>query len=334
MMPRLATLLLPIPFTLCGACGSAPAQDGPALPGLEQLQSEVQGGNPVVSSTGNPAVDQRGERDTGARPQFSDRSSQAAQIGRLIVDCDGHLRAWNSAMAQARSEENQELVQYTTQALSVLVAKNRGLLENQAISGASRNRGIACAALGFSGDFQVTPLLLNGVSSQDPEVMAKSLLGLGVLSNPETSMAPVHAAVTGPYTNAEIQSNAAFAMFQIAIQTKTDVDGTMSSALMELLHSPDPSVRAQATLSLGLIRATIALPAITDLLGGDQSPDVRTAAAFALGQFRSNGSTLPLIGALKDPSELTAGAARAALVRIHGRDMGPDPDSWRTVMTQ
>ncbi|MHC4380836.1 MAG: HEAT repeat domain-containing protein [Planctomycetota bacterium] len=334
MSSRLATLLLPIPLALMGACGSAPSQDGPALPGLEQLQSDVQGGNPIVSSTGNAAVDQRGERDTGARPQFSDRSSQAAAIGRLILDCDTHLRAWNGAMAQTRSEENQEMVQYTTQALGVLVAKNRDLLENQAISGASRNRGIACAALGFSGDFQVTPLLLNGVSSQDPEVMAKSLLGLGVLSNPETSMAPVYAAVTGPNATAEIQSNAAFAMFQIAIQTKHDADGTMSSALMELLRSPDPTVRAQSALSLGLVRANIALPPITDLLSGDQAADVRTAAAYALGQLRSTSSTLPLIGALKDPSELTAGAARAALVRIHGRDMGPDPDSWRAVMTQ
>lgn len=334
MMPRPATLLLALPVVVLPACGSAPASDGPALPGLEQLQSDVQGGGPIVSSSGDPALDDRGTRDTGARPAFTPRSEQAALIGRLIVDCDTHLRAWNNAMAQSRDEENQELVQYTTQALGVLVAKNRDLLENQAISGASRNRAISLAALGFSGDFQVTPLLLNGVSSHDPEVMAKSLLGLGVLSNPETSMAPIHAAVTGPYADEEILSNAAFAMFQIAIQTRNDVDGTMTSALLPLLNAPDPSVRSQATLSLGLIRASIALPTITDLLGGDISPDVRTAAAFALGQIGSQGSTLPLIGALKDPSEITAGAARAALVRIHGRDMGPDGDSWTSVLTQ
>ena len=87
-------------------------------------------------------------------------------------------------------------------------------------------------------------------------------------------------------------------------------------------------------MSVGLIRANLALPPVTDLLAADPSPDVRTAAAYALGQLGSNGSTNPLVAALRDPNELTAGAARAALVRIHGRDLGPDPESWRSVMVQ
>ncbi|MFK5956979.1 MAG: HEAT repeat domain-containing protein [Planctomycetota bacterium] len=335
MRPRLASYLLPLPLALFTACGSAPTQDGPALPGLEQLQADVQSGQgPVVSSTGNTAIDDRGKRDLDERPEFSERSKESANIGRLIVECDRHLRAWADAMAQVRSPKNQELVQYTTQSLGVLVAKNRSLLESQAVSGATRNRGIACAALGFSGDNRVTPLLLNGVSSGDPEVIAKALLGLGVLADPYTSMAPIHAAVIAPNASNEVLSNAAFAIFQIAIKTGADTNGTMGSALLSLIHSPDPSVRAQAALALGLIRSNLALPQLTDLLAGDMAPDVRTAAAYGLGQIGSTASTRPLANALRDPSELTAGAARAALVRIHGRDLGPDPDSWRTLMTQ
>lgn len=335
MRPRPATYLLPLSLALFASCGSAPTQDGPALPGLEQLQADVQRGkNPIVSSTGTAAIDDRGQRDLTGRPQFSERSEEAANIGRLIVDCDRHLRAWADAMAQVRDPKNQELVQYTTQSLGVLVAKNRNMLEGQAVSGATRNRGIACAALGFSGDNRVTPLLLNGVSSGEPDVIAKALLGLGVLADPFTSMAPIHAAVVSANSTNEIQSNAAFAILQIAIKTGIDSDGTMASALLSLVNSPDPSVRAQAVLSLGLIHANIALPQLTDLLAGDMAPDVRTAAAYGLGQIGSTASTQPLVNALRDPSELTAGAARAALVRIHGRDLGPDPDSWRPLMTQ
>ncbi|MDA1113207.1 MAG: HEAT repeat domain-containing protein [Planctomycetota bacterium] len=335
MRPRLATCLLPLPLALVASCGSAPTNDGPALPGLEQLQADVQrGNNPIVSSTGNTQIDQRAERNLDGRPAFSDRSEEAAEIGRLIVDCDRHLRAWTESMAQVRDPKNQELVQYTTQSMGVLVAKNRGLLESQAVSGAARNRGIACAALGFSGDNRVTPLLLNGVSNGEPDVIAKALLGLGVLADPFTSMAPIHAAVIDPNATSEIHSNAAFAIFQIAIKTGVDSDGTMVSALLSLINSPDPSVRAQSTLSLGLIHANIALPQLTDMLAGDMAPDVRTAAAYGLGQIGSTASTQPLVNALRDPSGLTAGAARAALVRIHGRDLGPDPDSWRPLMTQ
>lgn len=287
-----------------------------------------------MSSTGDPAIDGRGNRTTEQRPTFSPRSTEAAAIGRLIVDCDQHLRAWSNAMAQARDPQNQELVTYTTQALGVLVAKNRSALENQAISGAARNRAIACAALGFSGDFSVTPLLLNGVSSGDAEVVSKALLGLGVLADPNTSMAPVRSAVFAVEADDSVHSNAAFALFQIAIKNQRDPDGSMGAILEALLRSPQPSVRSQAALSLGLIQANLAVPPITDLLAGDAVPDVRTAAAYALGQIGSTASTAPLVAALRDPNELTAGAARAALVRIHGRDLGPDPDSWRPLLTQ
>lgn len=333
MRPHLATYLLPL--ALIASCGSAPTSNGPALPGLEQLQADVQGGqNPAVPNIDNTQIDPRAERNLDGFPAFSDRSEEGADIGRLIVECDRHLRAWAESMAQVRDPKNQELVQYTTQSLGILVAKNRRLLDSQAVSGAARNRGIACAALGFSGDHRVTPLLLNGVSSGEPDVIAKALLGIGVLADPFTSMAPIHAAVVNPNATSEIHSNAAYAIFQIAIKTGVDSDGTMASTLLSLIHSPDPSVRAQAVLSLGLIHANIALPQLTDMLAGDMAPDVRTAAAYGLGQIGSTASTQPLVNALRDPSELTSGAARAALVRIHGRDLGPDPESWRPLMTQ
>ena len=91
-------------------------------------------------------------------------------------------------------------------------------------------------------------------------------------------------------------------------------------------------MRAQALLGLGLVRANQALPTISDHLAADPDPSVRTAAAYALGQIGAQASTSSLVAGLNDPDAYTAGAARAALTRIHGRDLGPDAASWRPVM--
>jgi hypothetical protein len=46
------------------------------------------------------------------------------------------------------------------------------------------------------------------------------------------------------------------------------------------------------------------------------------------------GSTAPLVRALADPDEVTAGTARGALARIHGKDHGPSAASWKVVEGQ
>ena len=327
MLHRLAPLLVPLASLLLLACGSAPPEDVYNLTSFHALENAAQ----KPSNALQPALANAADA-TPTRPEFSPRSDRAAEIGRLIVDCDRHLRAWTDIMAAPRSEENQEMVSHTAMALGVVVAQNRALLEDQAISGAARNRGITTAALGFSGDPAVLPLLLNNVGSSESEVVAKALLGIGVLRVPSTPIGPIYKLLNSPVATPEVVSNAAFALFQLAALTHDDVDGTMSATLLGLLDSPQAQVRAQATLSLGLIKANIAIPPVTDLLAADPDPQVRTAAAFALGQIGSKGSTRPLVAALSDPSALTAGTARGALVRIHGRDLGPDADSWRPAM--
>lgn len=319
MSPR---LLLLAPFVLpLAACGSAPPASSYEFAGIDQADGVVH--LPGSQPSAPPA-----------NPGFTPRSDEASEVGRLIVDCDMHLRAWIGAMAAPRDPANQEMVIYTTQALGILVAKNRALLEAQAVSAAPRNRAIASAALGFGGDATALPLLMNNVSSEESDVVAKALLGVGVLSSASTPIAPIHAALQSPSATPEVESNAAFALFQLSIVLGKDEDGTMTSTLLSLLSSPQDSVRSQAALGLGLVRANLALPQLNDLLAADPNPDVRTAAAYSLGQIGSTASTGPLVAALRDPSELTSGAARAALARIHGQDLGPDPDSWRQALAK
>jgi len=127
----------------------------------------------------------------------------------------------------------------------------------------------------------------------------------------------------------ELTRNLSFCMFQVAEKVRMDVDGGMAPVLLGLVDDPDRGVRWQSAMSLGLIQAPIGIPPLTDLLAGDPEDDVRTVAAWALGMIGSKGSTAALVRALDDPDAYTAGAARAALKRIHGEDRGPDPSDWK-----
>jgi len=294
------------------------------LPGFEGLEQNARGQGDNIASAALPTAD----GGSGISP----RSSESATIGRVMVAVDIALRSWTDAMASPRDEKNQETVTFAAFAIAAKVEENRALLENQAISGAARNRGIASAALGFSGDPAVLPLLLNNVSDEDPEVVAKALLAIGVLSASDTTIGPIAEASARLSHERAVVQNAAFALFQLAAHDRHDPDGALSSALLSLVDDADASVRAQVLLGLGLVRANQALPAINDHLAADPAPSVRTAAAYALGQIGAQASTQVLISALNDPDSYSAGAARAALTRIHGRDLGPDAASWRPVM--
>ncbi len=294
-----------------GSCSSEPTV-GPVLPGFEALRN---------TSDIPPAVNE------SSREEVNEEDG-ALSAGQIIAECDRQIVAWGQAMARQRTIDNQEIVQISTNAIGLFVTRYRDKIENQAISGKNRFQGIASAALGFSGDESVLPILHNNLGSDDAVVVAKTLLGLGILSSPNTAMAPIADAVTRLGSNIEVSVNAAFCLFQLGSTDMNDDSGLASSLLLSLVENPSSSVRAQSILALGLFSANHCLGVITNSLLADAAPDVRVAAAWALGRIGANSSTAALVSALSDPDKLTAGTARASLSRIHGRDLGPDPESW------
>ncbi len=298
-MLRPASLLLVLSGVLLPGCSSAPSKDADKLAGLQ------------------------------FEPYQPEPPRKQLTTGELILACQQHLRVWNAAMNQQRSEKNAEAIQFTERALAILVQRERARLENQAISGPPKNRGVASAALAFSGDPKVLPLMVNNLKDSDMDVRANALLGIGVLADRDTPLAAIYDAVSDPGASDAVTANGAFAALQLAQILQDDPSGNLSSILGPMLASPRAAIRAQAATGLGLIRASHLLPKLNDLVLSDPDPFVRTAAAFALGEVGAPGSADPLIRALEDKDKITAGAARGALTKIFGTDHGPDPDSWR-----
>ena len=87
------------------------------------------------------------------------------------------------------------------------------------------------------------------------------------------------------------------------------------AVLENLLKSPNEAIRLRAALAAGRIGDEKAVPTLAELLENDQSVEVRTMAAFALGEIESAKASTVILGALsvKDlPTQVRARAVEAA----------------------
>lgn len=249
--------------------------------------------------------------------------------GTVIFKCDQHLRAWHTLMSQPRTGDNREAIDATSRALAAVVHRNRQDLEDAAISGPPRNRAIATAALGFSHDPLVLTTILNNLSDDLELVRSNALLGIGILGLPETPLGPIALTLQLDPTPA-IRTTAAFALNRL--QEAGLEDPRLTALYLPLLEDEQATVRQQAAMGLGLARSGEAVGPLCTRLSVDPAATVRTGAAWALGQIGDRAAARVLIAALADPDPVTAGVARASLVKIVGADHGADPAGWQSVL--
>lgn len=248
--------------------------------------------------------------------------------GQLLVDCDVHLNAWQMAMAGPRDLEGAEKIFFTERALATLVHQHREELEREAISAAPRNRAIALAALAFSPEPGVLDLILNGVRDEDPMVAANALLAIGIHNDPATPLGPIREIVADPGAPDAVIRNAAYACLRLAKVQRNDPDPYLAGILIQLLGDEQVGVRSQAVAALGILRSAHAAGFLVERLEQDTEARVRTFAAWSLGEIGARETVKALAAALGDADGYVAGAARAALVKIHGEDRGARAEDW------
>ena len=196
------------------------------------------------------------------------------------------------------------------------------------------NQSIALAALGFSTRPETLSVLVNGVENEDFIVSNSAVLGLAVFRDERTPPAVLARCVVEEGRPLSMRSNAAWALFQI--QTiLIDNDDEIVAFWKSLLEQPpltvDPGILVSAVRGIGLTRD----PELTDFVVkfvSDPTPQVRMAAAIALGRMQ-NQATYESLLALLGPAETNANvrlAARKALQALAGgTDRGYDVLGWR-----
>lgn len=177
--------------------------------------------------------------------------------------------------------------------------------------------GAAWALASISDDVnikrQAAPVLVNGLKSQDPNVLSDAVTGLAELGQP---------AVNGLVKLLD-DPNATVAMHAAdALGLMGPAAAPATGDLVQTLKHQDEQVAAHAAQALGAISANAetVVPALTDQLGS-QSEIIRVASAFALGRFgEAAKSAVPgLANRLSDPSVDVRVAAAQTLGSI-----GPD----------
>lgn len=296
------------------------------------LEHEAEGPPSAFGETKGVGGSAPGPGEAPAPKNTSDKT-----ISEIIVDCERHISAWQFARASASSQRELEQLQVLEEAFARYVANEMDLVREAALIGETRARGVASTALGFSGDPSVLPILLNNLGDPDQGVVANTLYGLGMLAAPETPGGSLGDAIQRQDASLEMVQNGVFAAARVAQARSRDekrgqrADG-LDEVLLYLLDRPEIGIRAQAASGLGYAKAENALPQLTNLLVGDSESAVRMAAAFALGEIGDSISGNVLISALDDPVPGVAGAARGALAKLYGRDLGPDPKAWEPML--
>jgi hypothetical protein len=309
----------PIFLTLfLAACGMAP-ETGPADPSANLGN---RGSSTPTESTG---------------PTTHTEIVENVPINQVIVECERHIRSWQVASSNRRNDPTGETIQALEAAFDMYVTRHMDALTETAISGPDRPRGIASTALGFSGDPTVKSILMNNLSDSSDLVVANTLFGLAMLGDPDIPVIQLEAAMRRPSASLGLLRNAAFALVQLAeirrsAEPPMPISDDWVRLMQYLLHRPEPEIRAQGASGLGYLGAASAVPQLANLLAGDPESRVRFAAAFALGEIGDRTAVEDLLGALYDPDSMTAGAARAALTKILGQDMGANPESWQAIL--
>ena len=105
--------------------------------------------------------------------------------------------------------------------------------------------------------------------------------------------------------------------------TKVEDERRWDDDLRNLLSSPNAAVRRRAALAAGRIGNEGALVALANLLETDADANVRSMAAFALGEIESAAGANVLVTTLKNTS--TAGELRARTIEALGKIAGALP---------
>jgi len=253
-------------------------------------------------------------------------------IGYFLTEFDASLRAWTNLALAGSGREDERIRRGLEKEMSQRARKRQADLLDELENGAPKNRAVAAAALGFTGDPAVVGPLYAALSDPDEDVVLNSLVGLGHLASPDTPPAEV-CYLLGNDPDAWVRSNAAYVLSSV-VGSGGETPELVLRSCREALADPEPGVRAQCASTLGLAHDVRAIDELGDLLYDDV--DLVAAAA---------ASALSLIGRtrLEHKGEVARDLSDALdrlepkrrdhllreLLRLSEVDYGEDAEGWQ-----
>jgi len=102
-----------------------------------------------------------------------------------------------------------------------------------------------------------------------------------------------------------------------------------AGTLIRAISDPSGIVRRDAAQACGAHRLPGAAEGLAGRLTGDRDPDVRRAAAVALGRIGAPASIDPLLAAMDDPEPGVQQLASESLETLTGQRFGRNARAWR-----
>ena len=281
------------------------------------------------SSTGDSAssaenVDE-GYNPIGPATRAEDR------IGKYLGDLSTSMNAWNAMTLEAATKDEIRKQKLLEVNIRERVDNRFAEILTELESGPDRNRVIAAAAVGFSEDPAALSPLIAALDDPNDQVVSNALLGLGMLSLPETPLGKVGDLLRYSPDPKTRWSAADCALTLVAAGAASE--GIVEPARAGLTDVEEPMVVSQCALILALSGDTESVDSLADLLF-DEVNLVVTSAARALAYLGNNhdevngAAARALFAAMEAGDRRIQRIVRTELIRLSGRDFEYDVDEW------
>jgi HEAT repeat protein len=298
------------------------------------------------STTGSGVSDPSIEEQFAAREQQAEEdAARRSAPERVLLDLDMSLDKFaefvHSSGSMRMDANIEKLDAYLRQQAKTHFEILLHEAENAAIP---RNRAIAVAALGFSGEPEALDPLLNALTADDAEVVTNAVFGLAILRDARTPPSSLAAIIEDETRTPELRASAAWSLHELQ-QAVVDADPIVAvwrRILSGEIDAQPSGVNVQALRGLGEamrdagkaaepseeVQATVRN---VERYASHPTPMVRWAAAIALGRMGDEDCVpvlLTLIGPGESNQNVRLGARKALQALAGGTDLGYDVREW------
>lgn len=332
-MTRASVFLSATVLSCAVLAGCASSSTPPPAAGGAGAAARPAANPPKDAAADNPAPRRNeGERAAARSTPAAAPAAAPPAAGRLsdaevetLSELDGLLRRWNAAHDGAAEDERHQLEASIRERVQKLRPQLTAYLGGPHVEA----RVVAAAALGFSGDSECIPALLQALNDSNYAVRAHAAFSLGLIGNKETPLEPLVRTLEDP--NPDARGSAAFALHLLV---KPGQGRNLVPPLVARLEDPAFNVRNEAVRALAVIASPDAVPAILRTTLHDDYFLVRLNSAIALAQTKDPRSIDPLIATLAEREPQFRKGALYALEQITGEHLGDDPEPWRAWWAQ